>query len=247
MSATNSECSRQRRTIDAHFAARGEPAAVSSMFAHVPDCAECRRYYERHLLLAELDPRAPSAETRQAASLGLRAAPRRRWQWMAAGTLAAATACLLLLLPARQDEFAARGGAATNSLIVYRVRGQSAPERLKAGARISRHDELSFAYTNPEKLEHLMVFATDEHGHVYWYYPAWKDAAADPTAITIQPTARAVDLGEAVAHDLDGRALTLQALFTHATPTVRAIEQQRAQGGGQRLDGHLLQQRLELE
>jgi predicted anti-sigma-YlaC factor YlaD len=47
-----------RRLVDAHF--RGDIAAESErrMRAHLPRCATCRGYYERHLVLEKLDPAA---------------------------------------------------------------------------------------------------------------------------------------------------------------------------------------------
>src|SRR5260370_4494491 len=115
MNATATACRPHRRAMDAHFAARARPDAARALFAHLSGCALCRRRYDRQLLLAEIDPRAPSDEARLAQSLGLRSRPRRRWQWMAAASMTLATACLLLLLPLRGNEFTARGGAASTS------------------------------------------------------------------------------------------------------------------------------------
>src|SRR5260370_17283220 len=117
MNATATACRPHRRAMDAHFAARAGPDAARALFAHLAGCAHCRRRYDRHLLLAEIDPRAPSDEARLAHSLGLAPRPRRRWQWMAAASMTLAAACVLLLLPLRGHEFAARGGPPPTSTI----------------------------------------------------------------------------------------------------------------------------------
>jgi hypothetical protein len=197
--------------------------------------------------LAELDPRASADEARMAQSLGLRAQPRRRWRWLTA-SMTLATACLLLLMLPRTHEFTARGGGtSTNALLVYRVHEQGAPERLSASAHLARGDELSFAYSNPEKLTRLMIFAVDEHGQVYWFHPAWTDANTNPTAIAIAPTATVNELGEAVTHDFNGHQLTLYAWFTNEIPTVQKAEALIAQGGLDRLNGRVLRYHLDID
>jgi hypothetical protein len=235
----------ERSLIDAHFAARGRPAVARRMFAHLGACDKCRRYYRRHLVLATIDPAALSVEARTAAALGLRAP--RRAGWLVVGTLAMTAASLLLLLRAPAPSFVARGGAPVNVLQLYRVHAGARPERVEPGARIARDDELAFAYVNPERRARLMIFAMDEHGHVYWYHPAWTDAATNPQAVAVAPSDRPIELGEAVAHAIDARTVTLYALFTDNAPTVREVERAIARGELERLAGRLLRYRLELE
>jgi hypothetical protein len=196
------------------------------MRLHLPDCASCRGYYEKHLVLASLDPLAPSAERRIAAGLGLapaEAAPRSR-AWALAGTMAAVTIVFLIGRP--WDVFTPRGptdrGPALPQLFVYRLQpvGKLAP-----GATVHRGDDLAFAYANPSGFGRLLVFGVDEHKHVYWYYPAWSNAADDPRAIPIASGAPEVrELPEAIRHDLDGDRLMLYAEFSNDDLDVRAIE-----------------------
>ena len=61
----------QRRLIDRHFAARIRPAEELALRAHLPDCARCRTYYERHMLYAELVPGRPRMAERLAVGLGV--------------------------------------------------------------------------------------------------------------------------------------------------------------------------------
>lgn len=212
----------QQRDVDRHFAGRLSPDDAHRLNAHVSACVECRRYFERHLLLAKLDPKALGAEERVARGLGLAAAPRRR-TWALASAAAMAAAIALVVFVRAPDGFVARGGKPDDraDVAIYRVSG-GAPKR--AEGRMHAGDALAFAYRNPERWTHLLVFGVDETGRVCWYYPKWEDAAADPRAIEIQPSVAPVELGEAVVQALSGKRLTVHALFTNDAPSVHEIE-----------------------
>jgi hypothetical protein len=240
-------CPSLRRSIDAHFAGRIGPAEAQRMFEHLAACSGCRRYFERHQLLAALDPRAPTVEDRLARGLGIGPRPRPRWSLWAPLSVALAAACLLVLLrPVKSGEPVPRGGPLASDLIAVRVPKGSARERLPKSGRLAPTDELAFAYVNPEKYERLMVFATDERGRVYWYYPAWTDPAANPVAIEIRPGDRPSELGEAVAHAFQGRSLTLYGLFLHDAPTVRQIEAQIGRGTLSSRNGRIVTYHLDV-
>jgi len=64
-----------RADIDAHFAGRGAVARERGLREHCLGCAPCRAYYERHLLLAELNPSALGVRERLARGLGLASRP----------------------------------------------------------------------------------------------------------------------------------------------------------------------------
>lgn len=212
-----------RRAVDRHFAARLAPDEEHRLREHLAGCAECRAYYERHLLLAKLDPKALSAEARIAAGLGL--APARAahgWAWTAlAGGVAAAA--LLIFVARAPAGFTARGGHVEDhaDVAIYRVAGGATA---RAAGRLNAGDALAFAYRNPDRWQRLLVFAVDETERVYWYWPKWTDPAADPRAIEIRPSQALVELGEAVTHPIAGRRLSVHALFTNEEPTVREIE-----------------------
>jgi hypothetical protein len=135
-------------------------------------------------------------------------------------------AAAIVLMVRDPHPFAARGGALDDhsQVIVYRSRAGAPGVRIEAGAQFRAQDELAFVYRNPEGYERLAVFAVDEHRHIYWYYPAWLDAATNPAMIAITSSPAPVELGEAVSHAFDGHQLKLYALFSHRSLTVRQIE-----------------------
>jgi hypothetical protein len=229
-----------RRWIDQHFAGSTSQRHEQAMRRHLTGCADCRAYYARHQVLAQLDPKALGAEARLA--LGLSLPLRRRQKWalpmpalvLAAGTLAAGLALGVggLDMPwpggATSTEqpsggFVARGGPAgqADELVVYRVplgaRPQPLDGRLKAG------EELAFAYKTDAAAK-LLVFAVDEHKNVYWYFPAWTNAAETPRSIAVAATPELTELPDAVAHDFKGSRLTLHAVFTEEALSVRDVE-----------------------
>ena len=230
-----------RRVIAAHFAGRGSPAADEIMRFHVGGCAPCRRYYDRELMLASLDPRGHKAKERIARGLGLRigAPPRRRLAaWMAAGVLIPAAAALLLVARPREaslpaagaapDAFTRRGaaGAAHDApapaVWIYRV-ARDGGIRL-AEKTIRADDELAFAYSNTVSRPYLLIFGVDEHQHVYWYHPAWPAGEPPPAALRAAPGLGPHELPEAVRHHTDGRQLTIYTLLSQQRLDVRAVE-----------------------
>jgi hypothetical protein len=70
-----------------------------------------------------------------------------------------------------------------------------------------------------------MIFAVDEHRHVYWYHPEWSNQAEDPHAIPIASGAEVREIPAAVSHAFDGSDLTLFAVFSNEDLTVRRVEQ----------------------
>ena len=95
------------------------------------------------------------------------------------------------------SEFAARGTLPKSddaSVSVYRY--QATGSEL-VSTHVGRSDELSFAYTNRAGFRYLLVFAVDERGSVFWYYPAWTDASATPSALPITTSTALVELPEA--------------------------------------------------
>lgn len=234
-----------RRAITAHFAGRAVPRVESAMRLHILDCAPCRGYYERHLLLARLDPAARPAEERIARGLGL---GQRQWQrgdrrslprraaWLAAFAMPAAAAVVLLLRPDRVPRrpeapqtagaFVARsvaGAVARDpALWIYRV-GADGRTRL-ATDQIQATDELAFAYANPGGQPYLLVFGVDEHRHVYWFHPAWAPGQSPPVAVTAAPGPGPHELGEAIRHGLDGRRLLVRALLADRPLAVAEVE-----------------------
>jgi hypothetical protein len=128
-------------------------------------------------------------------------------------------------------EVTPRGGPAsvaaarTPEVQIYRfARGAREGVAEKAGDVVFAGDELAFAYRNPAGKGRLLVFAVDEHGHVYWYYPGWSDAADNPRAFPISAEPGLHELPAAVLHKFDGERIMIHALFTDREFSVREIE-----------------------
>jgi hypothetical protein len=221
-----------RAEIERHFAGRISPRDERHLREHVGGCAECRAYYERQLLLAEMDrERAIAPEDRLAVGLGL-ANARRPAHAPLFGALAVAAAAAVVAVAAptlwpRHGEFASRGAVKQTpeaELYVYRIGRGRSPERAD-GTPMGRSDELAFAYTNRAGWPYLLVFGADEHGHVYWYHPAWRNADETPRAVAIQTGPEGHELPDATSHDLDGERLHVFGLFSRTPLTTREVEE----------------------
>jgi len=228
----------ERAAIDRHFAGTLSPGGERAVREHLKECPACRLRYERHMLLAHLDPEALAAEERIARGLGLRVT-RRPWLRFGAPPLLAAAAAAVLLLAARapqDDAFTARGARPTRAppagprVFLYDLRGAT-PRPLRSGDDFPRGDELALAYENGIAKTRLMVFGLDEHRHVYWFYPAWTSDADDPVAVPIATDDARHELPDAVRHPFDGAKLEVHALFLDAPISVRQVEQLVAKEG----------------
>jgi hypothetical protein len=248
--------------VERHFAGSNGPAADRRMWRHLRGCSACRSQYRAHALCeaAEGDGDQRAQERMARALFAPPARPARLWLGLGSGVAVCAAALLIIpALPALRSQresaqFRERGGAAPAAVVpapvltVHRVAAPGRSER--AGAVIHAGDALAFSFTNPTAAAHthLMIFAHDGAGHVFWYWPAWRDPASRPTAITIPPADAPVELGEAVKHDLAPGELTLTALFTDHAYDVRQIEAAVARGeaGLRGLQGRLVQERVEV-
>jgi len=229
---------RSQRAIDAHFAGRASEPAERAMRAHLPACASCRRRYDRHLLLARLDPRALPAEQRLAVGLGFRAAPvawRRRLLSFAVPLAVAAVVALIVARPHGADDtggFTARGAATTSSAArfwTYRIDAGGPPHLLDREIRAG--DYLAFAYSNPAGRPFVMIFGVDEHRHVYWFHPDWPSNGAAPSSIPAVAGPGPHELAGAVLHQFEGRRLNVIALLSDRALSASAIEAQVAAAG----------------
>ena len=212
-------------TIEAIFARKATPAQAHALYDHLDTCADCRQSYDRHLLFESLLPAEeridPKKRLRETLPI---ATPRARRSVYVISALALA-ACLLLLLrrPTQADEeFHARGPALPTgpALEVYRLKG--GPQR--ATSPIDKNEDLAFAYTNPGGAKYLLVFAVDEARHVYWYYPAWSNAAETPSSISVRPSTTLVELGEGIRHDFQGHQIRVHAVWSDTPMTTREAE-----------------------
>lgn len=230
-----SEACPMRGRIESHFARRLKPEAERAMRQHLPGCVSCKRYYERHLLLQRLDPKAGDSQARLGQALGLVPAPvpmTARVGAVAAlaavlvvGVFAARTHVLASPLGEQASGFTARGGGvvtAPQPLRVYRIRQGETPEPVVGEVRAS--DELAFAYQNTGAKKWLLIYGVDEHGHVYWFHPSWSDPEDNPSAVPARPGEGLHELPEAISHSLDGQRLTLHGVLTDERLTVKEAE-----------------------
>jgi hypothetical protein len=244
MSDLSASCGRQGQ-VDRHFAGTLGVTGEQQLRVHLVDCGPCRTRYGRHLRLAQLDPRALGFKERLRLGLGLR----RRLAGLDASWVAVAGALALgalLLLPGWPRQRAAeppglhpRGsGLAALPLVLalddrgtevsaFRTSGPGAPA--PATARIAAGDELAFAYRNGGGWTRLMVFARDEHGAVFWFYPQWVDPASDPLGVDLGVDPGLHELPAAVSHDFGGHQLLLCALASRQPLSARQVERALAE------------------
>ncbi len=231
--------------VDAHFEGRISPDRETRLRAHLSECASCTAYYERRVLLATLDPSALGVEERLAVGLGLgpstRAAHTERDEalevepsegasakarvfGLVAILAAAAVIFWVVAVKPRDDGFASRGGHVAGAPYVRVFQSSKGGVPAPLVGPIRRTSELAFAYESIPDYDKLMIFGLDEHGHVYWYHPAWTDPAANPSAIPVATSAGSHPLEEAILHDLDGKTLEIHALFSRQSRNVHEIE-----------------------
>jgi hypothetical protein len=231
---------RSMSAVDAHFNDGLAPDQEHAMRLHLPTCPLCTRRYERQLLFASLVPDAPGPKARLRRGLPLPTRTWRRWVAPASAVLAIAACAILVVGRLRtpsEGAFHARGTSvqapgSVPTLQVYRVPAGAGPvwvgsvpdPSASRPIAIDRADELAFAYTNPTAKKHLLVFAADEHRHVYWYYPAWTSEGDNPGATPIVSTKDPVELRESVGHSFDAPKVQLHAVFAEEALSVREIE-----------------------
>jgi hypothetical protein len=198
-----------------HFAGSLSANEEQQLREHLPTCAACRGLYQRHGVVAGLDPAARTRQERLGRAIGFRG---RRF--------VAALALFVALRTDEPPEFVSRGSGAAatshpGSLRIFQAGDgwvKPAAETIRAG------DELTFGYTNPAGKKFLAVYAVDATGEVRWYAPTWTDAKDDPRMIPIEAGPRLRGLGKAVKHELPAGKLTVHAVFLDEALSVRQLE-----------------------
>ena len=109
-------------------------------------------------------------------------------------------------------------------LEVYRVRGDGNPERVHD--RLGADDGLLFAYANPgpQPFSHLLVFAVDGSGEIFWFYPPHVNKGANPYAIAIRRSRLGTELPDMVEHDLAPGPLAIYGVFANSPIDVASVE-----------------------
>jgi hypothetical protein len=176
------------------------------------------------------------------AALPSEAAPSRRFSVKGLILSLAAAAVLFLAMPAyflasKSEEKSTPEGIRAKSatdghdsrkrwiaLNAFHLSENEAPVRL--GETLHPDGGLLFSYTNlgPTPFRHLMVFAIDETGQVYWYYPAFLDERDNPKGIRIKSGVSREGLHEVIAHPYKEGELVLFGLFSDTALSVSDIE-----------------------
>lgn len=232
-----------REDVDRHFAGSLPLEAERHLREHLHGCAACRSYYQRHRLLATLDPEALPPEERLGRALGLVSVPpmglhpQASWSPQRVGvavtSVLAVAAALAIFLRASagpgsgEGGFTPRGGGSevdtsAPRVFVYRVRNGEPPVR--ASNTLRRGDELAFAYVNRSPGAHLLVFGVDARRRVFWFHPAWTDERENPPAIPLASDGVRHELTEAIAQPFEGPTLELHAVITDHPVAVREVE-----------------------
>jgi hypothetical protein len=245
----------ERALVAKHFEGTIAPADERRMRAHLPGCAACRRHYDRHALLGELDPMALATPVRLARPLGLsregvfttEAAPpssRARGPWGAVASAVAIAASALLLLRAAshgpsRDGFQSRGANASSGSRASSTFAAPPASHLRAVrfadglprptvGELASDDELAFSYDAPEGAGYVMIVAVDAAGATHWYYPPSAEAGAASAAIERAPGWH--ELPEAIRQPLASGPLTILAAFS-AAPVESAVVEARLRRG----------------
>jgi hypothetical protein len=253
--------------VEKHFAQRITPAGERRLRAHLLECSGCRDLYSAQLLLERIVRGGDRFESRLGRGLGfVRPAPQTQQSplvWPALTGLAAAMTLLLALLPLGHQSsqsatkrptfgeaaggFATRGSDALSThggceLAIYRVQRDNPTRSRRVRGRVRASDELAFAYRNGCEKRRLLVFGVDSNQNIYWYYPAWRQAELDPVALPIEAGRQLRELPWAISHALREGTLTVYAVFTDETLTVRAVER-RIRSGAEKLAPDAIQRR----
>ena len=165
---------------------------------------------------------------------------RRPSRWIApVGAFAAAAMLLLVIVGERRsnapsEQFRAKSAAGSHTqnewsgIQAYAVENQI-PTRMTATLR--KNAGLLFSYTNLQKspFSYLMVFAVNDKGNIYWFYPAYQNSQTNPQSIPIEHASTPVELNDVVQHDYTIGPLTIYGLFSVNPLTVSRVEQQISQ------------------
>jgi hypothetical protein len=158
---------------------------------------------------------------------------RRRRAIATAGFSLAALLCLGLFWPRAEPEVRIKGPTTPSpeswtNVDLYRLEPGGTPQPL--AGRLAAGDSLLFTYLNggPRPFTHLLVFGVASTGQVFWYFPAWLDAAEDPAAIPISASHQAVELHEQISHALPPGRFVVYSVF--ARSALRASEIEKALG-----------------
>lgn len=222
------------KVIERHFAGDLEKSKEQAMRKHLPECASCRKYYERHMMLADLDPKALLPEERLEKALGLKRKFRMPPFLLPATAMTVVAIVLIVLFvkpinfSLKSSGFAFRGETLTQTLSphvwVFRMQKNNKP--MPVENEIMREDELAFAYDNPTKKPYFLIVGIDELQHIYWFQPPWVDPNQNPVAPTAKTLPGKHTIPLATSHAYEGNALAVYGFFVDRSWSVKEAEAQ---------------------
>jgi hypothetical protein len=220
--------------VDRHFEGRGGVEHELALRQHLLDCEQCRARHRRWSLYERLALPSNARSVRLSKALGFSPPepPRfamRRQVWASALVLTVAVAAAVLTLGRAPDEPPRpRGAQATSPSLVVHAIDASGPRRVQRDFRSG--DELAFTYLNLSHRRFLLLYAVDEHAHVYWFAPTWRSQDENPTAVAIAADDAPHELGLATRHTWDAQSIALHAVFTDEAVAVKEVERRLASG-----------------
>ncbi len=111
-------------------------------------------------------------------------------------------------------------------LTAYRISTDGVPSPL--GDTMDAGDGLLFSYTNlgQSPFQYLMVFAVDEEGEIFWYYPAYMAEGTNPVSIPIRPGVLNFELTDKVVHSFREGSISIVGLFSDQLLGVLEVERE---------------------
>ena len=188
-----------REDVDRHFAGSLPLEAERHLREHLHGCAACRSYYQRHRLLATLDPEALPPEERLGRALGLVSVPpmglhpQASWSPQRVGvavtSVLAVAAALAIFLRASagpgsgEGGFTPRGGGSEVDTSAPRVFSCTAFEWRASGAGVERLREAT-SWRSRTSTVHPELICSSSASTLgvarFWSHPAWIRTNREP-------------------------------------------------------------------
>ncbi len=241
------KCARNQDLLR-HLAGSLSPERAAALEEHLTHCPHCKQSHDQIVAATgrlaadpgEFDGPEIAKDVMTLIRMGrtsLEPAQPKRFRpiWMLVPAAAGALALLLVLAWPHtgpdSDGFQIRGSGEDPDRWVSVKAFRSGQEGYQAlDDQLQSNDSLAFSYRNLSQCyHHLMVFAVDQEGQVFWYYPAHSQQGINPASIAIDSEAKDVPLPDQVQHPLRPGSLRLFALFSAEPLRVNAVETAVAQ------------------
>jgi hypothetical protein len=117
---------------------------------------------------------------------------------------------------------------------IYRVDSDGEPTRI--AGEIEAGTPLLFSYANlaVPPFDHLLIFAVDSLGDVFWFHPAHPGGGSDPVSIPVMQATQHVPIAEVIRQPLAVGDVEFHAVFTREPLHVSEVEAWLSSHPGQR-------------